>query len=529
MFILGLMSIFSAWLSFDSLRLKLLKKLISYEIIEGSRYLVVLMGIASLMIAPALYRQKRFAWYASVFILGLSGFAHIFKGVDIEEAGLCLIFLGVLLPLHKYCAVKSDPLRVIRSRQIFLASIIFIILYTVLGVHIFSNELGIGHSLKSIWLAIIDVFLFNTSNLSPIGIKANFYVQSLFIINSITIIVGLILALSPVLVRSLPDSDLNKLKDIAEKSASQSIHLFTLTKDYQHFYYKNEEIEGLISYEVVNRVAIAIGNPCISSYSHLEKISEQWIKTVKEFDWIPAIYQIQGQFVEIIKQHKFNIIPIGMEAVINLETFTLEGKRMQDLRTAKNKGIKEEWQVKKYEKSDWSKMKTLNSRWLSIHGNKENSFAMGKLSREYLENTKTTLLLDKENNLIAYLNNIELPLSKMRSVDLMRRDPDSPKGAMEFLFLNEIFQAQKDKLKYYDLGFSPLAGIDESFSDNKAIAKLFKLIYEKQKKYYDFHGLHLFKSKFAPEWQKSYLAYADVFDLPNILMALLSLNRKVRV
>ena len=524
LFILGFIDILSAWLSFDSSRLNLIDHILDYQIITGSRYLVIFTGIAALILAPALYRQKRVAWYAAVITLGISGFAHIFKDADVEEAGISLILFGILLPLFKYCKVKSDPVRARRGGLILAVAVIFVLFYTILGLFIFSDKLGVDTLKYPVWSMTLDALAFNTSALKPVGLEAKFYVNSLFLINSICYLTGLIFALSPVIARRLPNINYDKYKKLTKEKSSQPVQFFALNNNYQHFYYKNEETEGLISYKVFNRVALAIGNPCFTG--SLDQITSKWLNMVYEHDWIPAVYQAQGDFVEIMKQKNFNAVPIGVEAVVNLEKFTLEGKKMQQLRTGKNKAEKEGWHLRNYKKSDWNKVKNLDLKWLSVHGKKENSFAMGKSSAEYLEETKTSLLLDKEDNLLAYINNIELPQSNTRSVDLMRRDPSSPQGVMEYLFLKEILSAKESGKAFYDLGFSPLARADEVFSDNKTVSKLFELIFKKQKKYYDFQGLHMFKSKFNPEWQQSYLLYTNTLELPMILMGLLKLNNQ---
>ncbi len=523
LFCMGVLNIFSAWLSFNPSRINLLRELMNYEIIIGSRYLVLITGVISLIVAPALYRYKRFAWYVSVVILGVSGFAHVLKGADVEEAGLCLVLFGILLPLFKHCNVKSDPIRLIRSRQIILAALIFVILYTALGIHIFSKKLGVDVSDASIWPTILGAMFFDTSNLMPVGRRANFFVDSLFVVNSLAYLTGLIYALSPVIAKSLPESDLEKYKQITKDNASQVVQFFTLTNDYQHFSHKNPDLEGFISCKVIDRVALAIGNPC--TQGNLKDIIEDWLEITYEYDWIPAVYQAQGEFVELMKKAGFNAVPIGVEAVVNLKTFTLSGKQMQNLRTGRNKAIKEGWRVKEYTRSDWNAIKALDAKWLSKHGNKENSFAMGKSSKEYLEITKTRLLFDANEELLGYINLIDLPTTHTRAVDIMRRDPTAPQGTMEYLFLHEILASQEEGLAYFDLGFSPLAKVDESFSDNKAVTSLFKLIFDKQKKYYDFQGLHTFKSKFNPEWQQSYLLYTNMIQLPKVLMALIEVNK----
>lgn len=520
--LMGFINILSAWFSYSSLRFKFIRSIFEYHIIFGSRYLVIMTGIIAILVAPGLFRQKRIAWFISVILLAVSSIAHIIKGADIEESSLCMLLLGVLMPLYRYCYVKSDPIRVQRSGKILLGTIIFVLSYTFIGLHFFADKLGLPDDL-SVWRTGFNALLFDVSGLNPISIGAKFFVNSILLVNSFSILIGLTLALSPVIIRSFPDINFKKYKKIAEKYAMQSIQIFSLAKDYLHFI-QEDGFEGYISYKVTNGVAMIVGNPCTKSSP--KQIIDKWLNYTQEHDWIPASYQAQGEFLEILKSKGFQSTPIGVEALIDLDTFTLEGKSMQDLRYTKNKAEKEEWIIREFLPSDWEKVRNLDRKWLKIHGNKEISFAMGKSSQKYLSETRTMLLLDKDDNLLAYLNNIELPGNNSRAVDLMRRDPDvRQKGVMELLFINEINQAKADGKKYYDLGFSPLAEMDKSLSDNKIAYKLLKLIYEKQKRYYDFQGLHHFKSKFRPIWEQSFLVYPRRVALPKVLLALLNLNK----
>ena len=521
--VMGFINIISAWFSYDLLRFKFIKDIFDYQLIHGSRYLVVMTGVVAILIAPNLYRQKRVAWYISIVLLAVSGIAHVIKGADIEEASLCILLLGVLMPLYRCFYVKSDPLRVQRSGKILLGSIIFVLLYTFVGLHFFADKLGLSTDL-SVWRTGFNALLFDVSSLNPQSVAAKFFSDSILLVNSFAILIGLTLALSPVIIRTLPDVNLKKYKKIAKKYATQSIQIFSLANEYMHFTQEGDSGE-YVSYKVTDGVAMAIGNPCCTTSSSAQ-ITDKWINFAQEHDWIPAVYQAQDEFFEVLKNRGFHSIPIGVEALINLDTFTLEGKAMQDLRATKNKAEKENWIIREFLSSDWEKVRNLDKKWLKIHGNKENSFAMGKSSLKYLSETRTMLLLDSDNNLLAYLNNIELPGNNSRAVDLMRRDPEvTRKGVMELLFLNEIMQAKAEGKKYYDLGFSPLAEMDKSLADNKIAFSLLTLVYEKQKRYYDFQGLHHFKSKFRPIWKPSFLVYPSQVMLPKVLLALLNLNK----
>lgn len=520
--VMGLVNIISAWFSYDSSRFKIIRTIFDYHMIMGSRYLVVLTGIIALLIAPNLYKQKKIAWFISVFILAISGIAHIVKGADIEEASLCILLLGILLPLYRDCNVKSDPIRVQRGGKILIGSVIFIFLYTFIGLHFFAEKLGLHYDL-SLWKTGLDSLLFDVSSLHPQSRAARFFTNSILIVNSFSVFIGTILALSPVIIRSLPEINYWKYLELANKCAKQPIQIFTLSNDYMHFG-AEDNLGNYLSYKLIDGVAMAIGNPC--GNEPLENFIGNWLEFSHERDWIPAFYQAQEEFVEVLKTKGFQSIPIGVEALVDLDTFSLEGKSMQELRSARNKAEKEDWIIRKFLPSDWEKVRLLDRKWLKNHGSKEIGFAMGKSSQKYLNETRTMLLFDKDENLLAYLNNIELSGNNSRAVDLMRRDPEfSTKGTMEALFLNEILTAKEEGKKYYDLGLSPLAEMDKSLADNKIAFDLLNLIYKKQSRYYDFQGLHRFKSKFSPIWQQSFLMYPNSVVLPKILLAIIALNK----
>lgn len=518
--IMGFINIISAWLNYNFLRFKFINNFLDYHIIYGSKYLIIMTGIIAILIAPSLYRQKRTAWYVSIALLLLSVIAHTINGSNIIEFSPTLLLLGMLIPLNKFCSVKSDPIRIQHSGKILLMAIMFVIFYTFIGLHFFADKLGLPHGL-SIWRAAFDVLFFDVPKFVPHNIEAKFFINSILVVNSFSMLVGLTLALSPVIVRTFPEINLDKYKKIANKYAIQPIQILTLVNNYIH-YSPEGDSKGYVSYKVSDGVAMMVGNPCTKS--SLEIITDNWINFARNHDWIPATFQAQGQFLEILKNRGFYSIPIGVEALIDLDEFTLEGKNNQDLRSARNKAERENWVIRGFRSSDWEKVKSLDKKWLKIHGQKEIDFAMRKSTLKYLSETKTTLLFDKKNNLIAYLNNIEISGNNSRAVDLMRRDPETNyTGVMEILFLNEIIKAKAEGKKYYNLGLSPLAQMDKSLADNKVAFKLLKFIYEKQHNYYDFQGLYNFKSKFNPILRQSYLAYPSQFSLPKVLLALLNI------
>lgn len=516
--IMGLVNIFSAWSGFGVFHFEYLK--INYHIIHGSRYIVMMTGMIAILVAPNLYKRKRASWYIVMLMLIFSITAYIIRGSNMLSSLPSLLLFGMLAPLYKYCNVKSDPIRVQHGGKVLLGAVVFALLYTFVGLHFFANQLGFTNGV-TVWNIVLNALFLDVPLQMPQNISAGFFINSVILVNSFSLLIGLILALSPVVVRSIPEINLGKYKKTARKFATQPIQILTLTNNYIHYSHEKDP-SGYVSYKVSNGVAMMVGNPCTGS--SLEKLIENWLLFAREHDWTPAVFQAQGELLEKLKSKGFRSIPIGVEALIDLDEFNLVGAEKQDLRTARNKAEREGWTVRNFLQSDWEKIRILDKKWLKIHGKKEIDFAMRTSTLKYLSETKTTLLLDKEDNLIAYLNNIEIPGNNSRAVDIMRRDPEiNYNGVMEFLFLNEIIKAKEDGKKYYNLGVSPLANMDKALADNKLAFKLLRMIYEKQRNYYDFKGLYSFKSKFNPIIRQTHLVYPREIYLPKVLWALLNI------
>lgn len=316
-------------------------------------------------------------------------------------------------------------------------------------------------------------------------------------------------------------------RTLTATQAESPVHQFAATNEYQQFFFQDQETQSFVGYRVENGVAIAMGSPC--GTADPEKALKAWLADIKQKHLRPFLLLADDTLVALTKKMGLKAIPIGAEAMVDVTKFSLQGKAKQTLRTAVNRMKKEGWQVRPYREEDWPKISKLNQEWLKIHGGKEIGFAMGKASPQYLKETRTVLMLDKEGNLLAYLNTVELPKINGRAVDLMRRSPQAPGGVMEALFVKEIEQAKTDGLQHFDLELSPLAKLDTLPNpDNSFMINVMKKMYD-WSKFYDFQGLYKFKDKFATDWQPRYMLYQSAFHFPRLTWAMIKLNQVTKL
>ena len=102
------------------------------------------------------------------------------------------------------------------------------------------------------------------------------------------------------------------------------------------------------------------------------------------------------------------------------------------------------------------------------------------------------------------------------SIDLMRYDPKSPGGLMDFLFIELLLWGKTQGYDWFNFGMAPLSGIEDRPLAplwNKAVG----LVYRHGDHFYSFTGLRQYKEKFGPTWHPKYLASPGGLALPRIL------------
>ena len=106
---LGVLSIVSALVPASRRRLAMVGELMPVFAPAVATAATVLAGAALLVVAGGLRRRKRRAWRAALVLAGTSVALHLVKGLDVEEAGLSLAVLVLLLATRRQFSGAPDP------------------------------------------------------------------------------------------------------------------------------------------------------------------------------------------------------------------------------------------------------------------------------------------------------------------------------------------------------------------------------------------------------------------------------------
>jgi phosphatidylglycerol lysyltransferase len=519
---MGIVNVISAITPSLSARIQVLERYSPLEIRHGSHLTAALAGFALLMLAGNLWRHKQTAWMLTIIVLGISSVSHLLKGLDYEEAILSGALALWLFSLKPHFYARSDSPSIRQGLRTLTAALGFTLMYGTVGFYLLDRQFKVSFGLEAAVRQTLVMFTqFYDPGIEPISGFGRYFAASIYGVGAVTIGYALLMLARPVLVRrrAQPEES-ERARQIVENYGRSSLARATLFDDKMYFFTPGG---SMIAYAAKNRVAVALGDP-IGPPDDLAAAVKSFQSQCKINDWQPAFYQTMPETLEIYHSAGFNSLKIGNEAIIDLASFTLEGRSNKGLRSASNHLTKLGYRARIYSPPLTDELLrilySISSEWLSTMRGGEKHFSLGWFDDEYIRNSPVFIVEAQDGIINAFTNIIPEYTRNEVSIDLMRHRRDMQPGTMDFLFSRLLEWARGQGYATFNLGLSSLSGVGEH-SQDPAIEKGLHYIYEHINKFYNFKGLHAFKEKFHPEWSPRYLIYPGAASLPMIAAALI--------
>jgi phosphatidylglycerol lysyltransferase len=504
-----------------------LREVFPLEFLHISRYLSLLIGFALAVSSVNIIKRKKRAYALVMILSGLSVVFHLAKGLDYEEAALSLALMAVLFLARKNFRVKSS-LPDLRSTLVPLAiALPLTLLYGTLGFWLLEDrDFGISFSLVDGIRRTLAALAFSQDpSLIPLTRFAAWFLDSLDVISVAAIVFVLYSLFRPVFYRlkTLPE-EREAAARILDAHGRSSLDLFKLAPD-KTFYFSTSG-RSFLSYRMSRSFAVVLGDPAGPQDEIAEAICA-FAGFCEDNDWGVAFYQTLPDFLPFYRRAGFKKMKVGEDAIVDLETFTLDGKSMKHVRHAVNQFDKTGFRTVYYEPplSDdlLDALGEVSDDWLRIPGRRERGFTVGAFSRSEIRKAPVFAALDPAGRILAFMNIIRSYAPGEATIDLMRYHRDSPKGIMDTLFV-KLFDLQKQRgFKRFSLGLAPLSGFLES-EEAGASERAVEFFLQRLDFIFSFEGLADYKAKFATHWEPRYAMYRNVVDLPRMAVALLRIS-----
>lgn len=513
----AILDIVGALLIQHQTRSQVLDSLVPSSITLGGRTGAVLAGLALLLLAGGIARGKRVVLRMTLVVLVATIGFDLVKDLDFEAASLSAWILFGLWWFRHHFEADSDPSSVRWGLAVLAGGLALAVVYAVVGTVALGSQLtpetGVVGTLESLTEAVVG----NPTRYRALTERANWFLGTLPVVSYALVLLALLQLLRPVLAPRAVAADRERVHRLLKVWGRN--HISHLAVHGASSYYWLDD-EGCIAFTLRGRTALALGDP-IGPPDVVKQGLEDFVAYCDRQDWIPAFYQVDCE--RDYRDLAFTLVPIGSEAIIQTQTFGLEGKEQHDLRYAVKRCEKEGVRFSFMTGPDAlaahsQQLHAVSGTWLQSRRGPELSYSLGTLSTLSDPDIEVGLAFAANGRLEAFVSWLPVPARRGWTLDLMRRRPDSTYGAMEALMVRAIEEAARQGIDEVSLGVAPrvIAAGDPSGAADRALRTMYWGLDRFQRS----RTLHRFKAKFRPRWEDRYLAVPGASTLPEVMIAL---------
>ena len=500
----GALLLVSGSIPTDPELLEPLRDIVSLPVLELSHLSGSLVGVLLLLLARGIWLKLDAAWFGSLGLLLVGMLASLLKGFDWQEALLLLVIFCLMLPTRSYFQRRSSLLRMSFSRPWLLIVTMVIVGSVWLGFFAYRD---VGFSQELWWQ-------FSYEGSAPRFLRALLLMTVLIVAYSLFRLLGV----APPQSRLKPtEAELQEARQILMKSTDTEGFLVLLGDKYLFW---NPQRTAFIMYATTSQFWIAMGDP-VGEPEAIEELLYQFLEQADHYGAKIVFYQATTEWLPAYLDLGLSLFKLGEEAKVDLTTFTLQGKHRESQRSARNKfnrlGYGFEILSGVAVADVMPVLREISDVWLLNKNTREKGFSLGFFEESYVSNTDVAVVKDEQGQIKAFANVWHTHEHEVITIDLMRYNPDSPSGIMDFLFAELMLWGKDKNYQWFSLGMAPLAGLE-----SRPLAPLWHkvgaTIFKMGEHFYNFEGLYEYKAKFAPHWESRYLVAPAGLSVPFILM-----------
>ncbi|EHS52764.1 hypothetical protein PDO_1350 [Rhizobium sp. PDO1-076] len=267
--------------------------------------------------------------------------------------------------------------------------------------------------------------------------------------------------------------------------------------------------QAFIMYARRGRSMVALFDP-VGPKALWAPLALKFIAEAKSRRCRPVFYQVSADFLPVTVEARLNALKLGEQAVVDLSRFSLAGGDWLKLRRSINRAERDGLEFELLAPADvpavFDELSAVSDAWLSAHKAGEKGFSLGTFKPHYVL-SEPVAVIRLEGRIVAFANILTTASGGDAFIDLMRHLPGVHRGMMDLLFVRIMEHLKAEGFRSLNLGMAPLAGL----STHKRAPiwnHVGRQLYENGERFYNFRGVHAFKSKFDPDWQPRYLAVA---------------------
>lgn len=282
--------------------------------------------------------------------------------------------------------------------------------------------------------------------------------------------------------------------------------------------------DAAIAYRVVNGVSLASGDPLGDPVAWPAAI-QSWLTEARRYGWSPAVLSASEEAAQAYVDAGLRALSMGDEAIIDVADFTLEGRTMRPVRQAVTRVQRAGYHAEVVRHGDLSpealaQYVQLAEQWRGARTERGFSMALGRLGDPTDARCVMVIARDAEGAVRGLLSFAPWGVRGV-SLDLMRRDPESVNGLMEFMVTSLVDACGDLGVHRISLNF---AMFREIFSDAERVGagpvlRLTNALLTAGSRFWQLESLYQSNEKYLPRWSPRLMCYSRGASLAQVVFA----------
>jgi lysyl-tRNA synthetase class 2 len=287
------------------------------------------------------------------------------------------------------------------------------------------------------------------------------------------------------------------VRTLVDQAESDSLAPFATRQDKSYVF--SPDGQAAIGYRVVLGTAVVGGDP-VGSPDQVGAAMAAFLDVCKRHGWRPAVLGATDQAAEEWRRHRLRGMVIGDEAVLDVASFSLQTRRMRNVRQAvsrtRNAGVEVTFGPTSADVE--RELRPVLDDWLA--GRQLRGFSMNL--DEMLADRPDTLIgtartVDGEP--VAFARFIRCAGGQTLTLDVAPRRRDAPNGVVERLIVEAVAYARSAGVREVSLNFAAFRRVFESPA---ALSRVVARLTHIADPWIGIGPLYRFCAKFDPRWRQ---------------------------
>ena len=301
---------------------------------------------------------------------------------------------------------------------------------------------------------------------------------------------------------------------------SDSLAFFALRRDKSYLFSPSRR--AFLAYRVVAGTALVSGDP-VGDDSEIDDLLAELRRIVRARGWRFAVVGASGENLARYRALGLKPVPIGDEAVLRPQEFSLEGRAIRKVRQSVSRLRKAGYSFRivaadEVEPSLAAELQDVSAAWR--RGERERGFSMA-IDDLHVPGTVLALAEDVDGHVGGFLHLAPSAAGGGWSLSAMRRRPEGPNGLTEFLVVEALAWARDTGASELSLNFCALTDFlapERATTPTRRLVRRGILLADNV---FQLERLYTFNRKFFPEWRPRYICVERFTDLPAVGLAYL--------